>query len=231
MVSPDLKSKLARRLTTPPWRRFPTATRLPLHFDADAMAGLLDRVAPHYWRAHLGPYHDGGWETVSLWAPGGDAWNQTSQGAAFGATEVLDALPGFHAVIDAIPGSKSRVRLMRLRPGAEIFRHSDPIDQVDARLVRLHVPITTNPDVDFRVNDRRLQMRPGELWHVDVRFPHQVANRGTQPRVHLVVDVHRNGELEALLTRGEAVQRARLAGYFLKHLLPARLRMRLGWAN
>src|SRR5688572_29244765 len=84
VVSPDLKRKLARRLTTPPWRRFPTATRLPLHFDADAMAGLLDRVAPHYWRAHLGPYHDGGWETVSLWAPGGDAWNQTSQGAAFG---------------------------------------------------------------------------------------------------------------------------------------------------
>jgi quercetin dioxygenase-like cupin family protein len=226
-----LRRKLQRRLDPHPLRRYATATRLAPRFDVGELARSLERIPAERWRAHLGPYHDGGWEAVSLWAPGGDANNQTSRGGGFAATEVLARVPEFRAVIDAIPGSKNRVRLMRLRAGAEIFRHSDPMSQIDSSLLRLHVPITTNPDVDFRVNDRRIRMRPGELWHIDVRFPHQVANRGPEARVHLVVDTYRNPELDRLLAAGEKEQRAHLTGYFLKHLLPARLLLRLGWAN
>lgn len=228
---PGFIDKLRRRLNPNPLRRYPTATRLPAHFEVDALARALDGLPADWWHAHLGPYHDGGWEAIALWAPDGDRRNQTSHGGAFAATEALQRLPGFRDVIDAIPGLKHRVRLMRLRAGARILRHSDPMSQIDATLVRLHVPIATHPQVDFRVNDRSVRMQPGELWHVDVRFPHEVHNGGTQARVHLVVDALRNAQLSQWLRQGEAVQQARLTRYFLKHLLPGRLLLRLGWAN
>jgi mannose-6-phosphate isomerase-like protein (cupin superfamily) len=213
------------------FRKYAIARRLPLVFDAASLDPEVRRLPATWWQAHLGPYHDGGWEAIALLSPGGDFRAQTSRGGAFAPTEALTRSPSLQAVIDAIPGEKNRVRLMRLRPGAEIFRHSDPLSELDPKLVRLHVPVITNDAVDFRVDDRRIDMRPGELWHVDVRFPHQVRNGGSDVRVHLVADVVRNAELEALLAGATPVGEGRLTLYFAKHLLPRRVLLRLGWAN
>jgi quercetin dioxygenase-like cupin family protein len=212
-------------------RRHPVAVQLPLRFEAEPLRHDVSSLPESWWHRHLGPYHNGGWEVVSLWAPGGDFRNQTTIGAPFAATEALERSPALQRAIDEIPGTKNRIRLMRLRPGGEIRRHSDPLSELDPNLVRLHVPVTTNPSVDFRVNDRRLTMHPGTLWHVDVRFPHAVRNDGTEPRVHLVLDVLRSSELDALFAAGEEIARGRLTFYFAKHLLPRRLLLRLGWAN
>jgi hypothetical protein len=211
--------------------RYPVAVRLPLRFDAEPLETEVNGLPSPWWHAHLGPYHNGGWELISLWAPGGDYSNQTSRGAAFTATAALNQSPELQRVIESIPGAKNRVRLMRLRAGGEIHRHSDPLSELDPSLVRLHVPISTNPDVDFRVAGRRLIMEPGSVWHVDVRFPHEVQNRGATPRVHLVLDVYRSAELDRLLCDAKAVGSGRLTFYFAKHLLPNRVRQRLGWAN
>ncbi|WP_430404079.1 aspartyl/asparaginyl beta-hydroxylase domain-containing protein [Fluviicola sp.] len=40
--------------------------------------------------------------------------------------------------------------------------------------------------------DERLIMLPGECWYTNVNFVHSVANRGTEDRVHLVIDGVRN---------------------------------------
>ena len=48
------------------------ALRLPLSFDPDRLVADLDRMEPRWWHAHLGPYHDGNWEAIALWAPNGD---------------------------------------------------------------------------------------------------------------------------------------------------------------
>ena len=74
-------------------------------------------------------------------------------------------------------------------------------------------------------------MGPGETWFIDVRFPHEVANRGDEARVHLVLDLVRDSELDAALSGGEPVGSGRLTRYFLGHSLPGTVRRLLGVGN
>jgi hypothetical protein len=199
------------------------ALRLPLSFDPDRLAADLDRMEPNWWHAHLGPYHDGNWQAIALWAPNGDRTSQFSRGGAFAATEALRRCDYIGDVIESFPGRKSRVRFLKLRAGGHIFLHSDPLHTIETGIVRFHVPVRTNPSVDFVVDGRRLNMRPGEAWYVDVRFKHSVNNFGTEDRVHLVVDVIPNPALSALLAQAESSGKGMLTGYFFKHSLPRRL--------
>jgi len=222
-------------MSGPGWRdalrRHPTARRLALTFDAERLAADLQRLDDPWWHRHAGPYHDGAWESVSLWAPRGDPFEQRSFGGAFAATPALALAPAIRETLDAFPCDRNRIRLMRLNPGGRILRHSDPLHTIDPRLVRLHVPVVTNPDVVFLVNDERVLMQPGETWHVDVRFPHAVENGGTTTRVHLVMDLVRNPALEELLAGGQPVGHGRLWGYYARHALPGSLRRAWGLGN
>ena len=74
-------------------------------------------------------------------------------------------------------------------------------------------------------------MRPGETWHVDVRFPHAVENRGATARVHLVMDLVRNEKLDRLLTEGTAVGEGYLWRYYAVHCLPRPVRRALSLGN
>lgn len=209
-------------------RRHPIARRLELSFDPARLAADLARVHESWWSVHAGPYHDGAWESVALWAPRGDLREQTSKGGAFAATPALSFCPYFQEVLDRFPAERNRVRLMRLRPGGRILRHSDPLHTIAKDLVRLHVPVVTNPDVRFTVDDRRVPLAVGETWLVDVRFPHEVANEGAMDRVHLVLDLIPSGELTALIDRASVLAEGRLAGYYAKHLLGRRVQRALG---
>jgi hypothetical protein len=93
------------------------------------------------------------------------------------------------------------------------------------------VPVVTSAAVKFWVNDRLVVMRPGEAWHVDVRFPHEVHNQGTADRVHLVLDLIANPATVALLRGAESVGKGFLTGYFVRHSLPERLRKALKVGN
>ena len=199
------------------------ALRLPLSFDPDRLAADLDRMEPNWWHAHLGPYHDGNWQAIALWAPNGDRTSQFSRGGAFAATEALRRCDYIGDVIESFPGPKNRVRFLKLRAGGHIFLHSDPLHTIETGIVRFHVPVRTNPSVDFVVDGHRLDMRPGEAWYVDVRFKHSVNNFGAEDRVHLVVDVIPNPALSALLAQAESSGKGMLTGYFFKHSLPRRL--------
>lgn len=91
-----------------------------------------------------------------------------------------------------------RVRIMRLAKGGHIGRHADITDEdagtQDGQLMRIHVPIVTNPNVVFRTWNfdgtmTETHMQEGSLWYLDVRKPHEVKNEGDCDRIHLVVDV------------------------------------------
>lgn len=212
-------------------RTHPFARQLQLSFVPERLQADLAKIPAGWWGRHLGPYHDGAWESVSLWAPRGDLREQRSMGGAFAATEALKRCPYFTEVLDAFPCDKNRVRLMRLRSGGHILRHSDPLHQIDPQLIRVHVPIVTSPGVRFMVNDQRVTMRPGEVWHVDVRFPHEVHNEGTEDRVHLVLDLVANAEIRTMLASARAQGRGFLTGYYLRHSLPQWVRRRYKIGN
>jgi|SRR5687767_14350939 len=212
-------------------KRWDIALRLPLRFDAERLAGDLDRMDPAWWSVHSGPYHDGKWEMIALRSPGGDPTNQTSRGPAFADTPAAARCAYLAEVLDAFPTELNRVRYMRLRAGGHIHRHSDPIQTIDAHLMRIHIPVVTNRDVAFRVDDRRVEMREGEAWFVDIRFPHEVANRGDTDRIHLVIDLLRNDAVARLAAAADSAGKGRLGGYLVKHALPRRVKRVLGIGN
>lgn len=207
------------------------ARKLRVAFSEERLQADLRQIDPAWWGQHLGPYHDGAWEAVALWAPRGDRREQRSQGGPFAATEALKRCPYFAEVMSAFACDKSRVRLMRLRAGGHILRHSDPLHQINPQLIRVHVPIVTSPAVKFWVRDRLVAMGPGEAWHVDVRFPHEVHNQGDIDRVHLVLDLVANPAIADMLRDAESVGKGYLTAYYVRHSLPERLRRALKVGN
>ncbi len=212
-------------------RLHPLARRLPLTFSAVDMASEVAALPADWWRRHLGPYHDGGWESISLWAPGGNLHQQRSQGGPFAATPALKSCPYLGEVLMAFSGARHRIRLMRLRTGGRILRHSDPAHTISRDLTRIHVPITTSPEVSFIVNGRRIPFQPGEAWHIEVRFPHEVTNASPDDRVHMVIDLIADAGLRQLLDNSTVHGRGLLTGYFAKHSLPQPVRQWLNIGN
>jgi quercetin dioxygenase-like cupin family protein len=98
----------------------------------------------------------------------------------------------FKEVLDGFLFEKTAVRLLQLAVGAEIKPHSDHCLGYEDGSFRLHIPIITNPDVEFILDGKRLIMNEGECWYIDANFEHSVANRGKQDRIHLVIDGIRN---------------------------------------
>ena len=107
-------------------------------------------------------------------------------------TPMLAACPYFRAVIAAFACEVRGVRLMRLTPGSIIKTHTDLDLDIESGAARVHVPVVTNPDVEFLLNGSRVEMKAGQAWYLRLSDPHAVANRGADDRVHLVLDLQVN---------------------------------------
>ena len=80
-----------------------------------------------------------------------------------------------------------RCILTKLAAGGAITPHRDFGFSL-AQSHRFHLPIITNPSVDFTVGDETVQMSPGELWEINNTRRHSVINRGAEYRVHMILD-------------------------------------------
>jgi hypothetical protein len=58
--------------------------------------------------------------------------------------------------------------------------------------LRFHIPIQTNPNLIFKVSNKRVIMNVGEMWALDTSYLHSVSNNGDKERIHLVFDVKVN---------------------------------------
>lgn len=102
-----------------------------------------------------------------------------------------------------------RIRFMKLAPGGgELTRHSDQVDKDigtdDGKIMRFHIPIITNPNVEFSAwnwegQKQTENMKRGSLWCLDLRKPHTVINNGESDRIHLVIDVICNDKIRKLI--------------------------------
>ena len=84
-------------------------------------------------------------------------------------------------------GIVTRIQLARMQPGAEIAPHVDQSQMLIASH-RLHIPLTTNPGVNFRIGEKHTTMIAGNLYELNNRVPHSVVNNGAADRIHLIVD-------------------------------------------
>jgi len=87
----------------------------------------------------------------------------------------------------------ARIILVRLKVGGFISKHKDGSATM-RRCHRIHLPIITNPEVAFDVGESSMGMAEGELWEINNRREHAVANHGEEDRVHLIFDYVIAGE-------------------------------------
>jgi hypothetical protein len=195
---------------------FPDRLKLPLALDPQRLAADLAALGATPWIQHFVPQnYEGDWSVIPLRAAKGTADQHPirqiySDPAAteFEDTAALAPCPYFREVLAVLGPNVRSARLMRLAPGSVIKEHTDADLSAEEGTARLHVPITTNPDVVFEVNRRRADMAPGEVWYLRLADPHRVANRGSADRIHLVVDVAMGERLEALMLAAMAPAQA-----------------------
>jgi aspartyl/asparaginyl beta-hydroxylase (cupin superfamily) len=102
-------------------------------------------------------------------------------------TQHLERCPAIMGLMAELDCTWGRSRLMALAPGAQVPVHVD-LHYYWRTHFRLHIPVITNPGVLFTCNDETVHMAAGECWLFDSFALHNVQNRGTERRVHLVLD-------------------------------------------
>jgi len=190
--------------------KFPDRLRLPFTFDPQRLAADLQRVTVRWTRHFVPQNYEGDWSAIPLRAPTGETYPSRMIYAApdcrdFSDTPLLETCPYFHEVVQTFRCPLRLVRLMRLTPGSVIKEHEDVVLSFEDGMVRLHIPVVTNDAVDFRLNGERVVLEAGSCWYLRLSDRHSVANRGTEDRVHLVIDAEVNdwlGEVFVEAARG-----------------------------
>lgn len=178
--------------------------KLPLRFDLDRLNQDLHQIVPDDWINHMntGAYHKR-WCVVPLYAIEGDSRSiyAFDDNAHYRPTPILARCGYFQDVINQFQCEKAGVRLMSLAAGDEILPHSDGYSDYHSGLVRIHVPIQTDPLVTFTVDGDRVHFSAGDAWYLNAVCIHGVQNRSAQDRIHLLIDCRRKDWIDTLFER------------------------------
>lgn len=166
--------------------------KLPLNFDPDSLKSDLMQISSDEWVRHFNDrYYEGEWSGVALRAVSGASaqiYTDPTRTEALTDTPVLARSPSLQRALATIECPVKSARLLKLGPAARIIEHRDYNLSLEDGEVRLHVPITTSPLVEFYINGERIDMLAGECWYINANLPHKAENRSGTDRVHLVID-------------------------------------------
>jgi len=181
----------------------PDALKLPLEFDAARLqADLAGIMAAEYVPHFNTTYYQGDWSAAPLRSIGGRAdqiYPDPTARDTFADTPLLARCAYIQEVLATLRCPLRAVRFLRLKAGSVIKEHRDHELGFEDGEVRFHIPVITNPEVEFVLNQVRVVMNEGECWCLNVNEPHRVANRGATDRIHLVTDCVVNDWLRDLL--------------------------------
>ncbi|MGL4599191.1 MAG: aspartyl/asparaginyl beta-hydroxylase domain-containing protein [Bacteroidia bacterium] len=180
-----------------------TAFQLPIQFDATNLYHDLTKALQLNWSMHYNTKdYDGRWTSISLVSASGNETDTFALPAThFKETPLLLHCTYFKSILDQFLFEKETVRLMCLAPGSIIKPHRDRELAYRYGNFRLHIPITTDEQVEFIVDGKLLPMQIGTCWYADFDAVHEVKHQGTQERIHLVIDGIRNAWTDALFVQ------------------------------
>ncbi|RXK85962.1 aspartyl/asparaginyl beta-hydroxylase domain-containing protein [Filimonas effusa] len=180
---------------------------LPLSVDLPSIQHEVTQLTTE-WMPHLNTkYYTGNWDIKSLRSPRGAEDNSVpdlmSAGDTYLDTPLMARCPAIQEFTGNLQCNIMSVRLMNLRSGAVIKPHRDYDLCFEKGEARIHVPVFTNDQVTFYCEEQLVPMREGECWYINANKTHQVANRGTSDRIHLVIDCVVNDWMKDLFGRAE----------------------------
>ncbi|MGW0195116.1 aspartyl/asparaginyl beta-hydroxylase domain-containing protein [Nonomuraea sp. NPDC003201] len=176
----------------------PPMARLGLQFDAERLQEELECLRGTSWLPER-PFVASGfsepitpkWRALPLRSQGGDPTRTDPGGpgtAEFADTEFLRQAPYLAEVLASLPCELRSARLLSLAEGGSVAEHVDAHHGFKYGQVRLHVPITTNPEALLFIEGQAYHWEVGQLWYGDFGRPHALRNDGATERVHLVID-------------------------------------------
>jgi len=157
--------------------------RLPFRFDANRLKQELAQFEPSTWMAH--PNRLNGNSAIPLVSLNGE--DNDDFAGAMQVTPHLQRCDYVSQVMASFGEVIARSRFMRLSAGAEVSEHVD-FNYHWYNRVRIHIPITTYPDVIFHCGNEQIHMQAGDCWIFDSWRRHKVLNKSKYDRVHLVID-------------------------------------------
>lgn len=111
-----------------------------------------------------------------------DRWEESNFGRL-----ALDTLEQIRALI---PGRLVRAMLTRLYPGLDIKPHFDGIHPIYTECHRIHLPLITEPEVEFHFTDEHtFHMPVGTVAEINNMKVHSVTHGGKELRYHFVLDL------------------------------------------
>jgi hypothetical protein len=188
--------------------------KLPFSLDPRSLQSDLEQIGPDEWKAHFNKsYYEGHWGGIALRSMNGHARQLYSDPffeKPYIDTPIMGRCDYIRSALTLFECPLRAVRFLKLSAGSTIKEHEDYTLGFEYHQLRVHVPVRTNTEVEFRLDGRRIDMQEGECWYLDLSLPHSVANRGPTERVHLVIDC----DLNDWLRRMVAAQDWRIPGSY-----------------
>jgi hypothetical protein len=178
-------------------------------FQADVMRQEVNSLSAEWMLHYQKRDYEGDWSALPLRSINGSltnlfADNNTNQ--QFADTPLMSLCPTIKNAVDTLQCPKIAVRLLNLKPGSVIKEHTDKDFNFEQGEARIHIPIATNDEVGFYLDDERMVLKEGECWYMNFNLKHRIANNGTTDRIHLVVDCIVNDWMMDIFNDGGAVK-------------------------
>ena len=163
-------------------------------YHTEKLNAELGYALKEEWPLHFNTQdYNGDWRSISLRSASGKSDDILAHpNGIYQDTPVLGLMPYTKEILDSWQCEKEAVRLLSLAPGGHIKPHKDQGCAYHDGIFRIHIPIVTNPDVHFTIENDKLHLDAGECWYIDFSLPHSIINAGNTPRVHLIIDGIRN---------------------------------------
>lgn len=172
--------------------------KLPFTFDVTEVRKEIDNLLDKHWQMHFNKRdYTGEWSVLPLISHEG---KNTIFPKLYGehgskvykSTEFLQQSPQLQHILSFFHLPITSARLMNLKVGAIIKEHTDLDLSFEDGVVRLHIPIQTNDNVRFYLEDELIPMKEGECWYLNFSLKHKIFNEGETDRIHLVIDADVN---------------------------------------
>lgn len=79
------------------------------------------------------------------------------------------------------------IEIAKLPKKSQIYEHKDYGISL-SKNPRVHLVLSTNSDVTFKVDGESKNMKAGEMWEINNSSLHSVNNNGDTDRIHMVID-------------------------------------------